>query len=235
MATQTAAAAAARAYYQRMKDVLREQRIEKRRQQIKALIDKYGAMLGVSQATRSQCIEMIDSIRSYPGFSIDTKVIAALYLVARRPGNDLILLTDVETVAENAGINRKKLRSCIRKMNSMLQISSSGMTPERIIRAYWRNLGLKREEVKRAEQLLSLIDSRGGDPRGWAAAAVYLVLNGFDENVPTPTSTRLYGREVTEIDVATAFNISEPTVRGRIKALLETMNFGSDGEGVEAL
>ena len=145
------------------------------------------------------------------GKSIKLMVTACIYAIIRHSPDTTKSLNEIETVSN---FNKKKIQGCYRLLHQVLELKPGLPDPQQKLAKIGNSLGLsptKTEIIKRtASKILQKArdagTTAGKDPNGIAAAAVYL-------------SCVQHNESVTQRTIGVAANVTEVTIRNRIKDL----------------
>lgn len=145
------------------------------------------------------------------GRSIDSFIAACVYATCRLRGIPRPLKTIATESRRDIGDVARTYRLLIQEMGLKMPINES----EKFVPGIAAKLGLKRQTEQQAVEILREARSKnqlsGKDPRGLAAASLYLAcLRNHDKR--------------TQKDVAEAAGTTEVTLRNRVKGLEESMN-----------
>ena len=178
-------------------------------------LDRLSSQLGLNKSIKELAALLYRKLivrRLARSRSIDAMVGAAIYAACRLRKAPRSL----EEIARHSRVNRKKIgqhyRLLVEKLNLKMPISEPANYVPRFITEL--NLpGIVQQEVIRilemAKKNRALITGR--DPRGLAAAAIYI-------------ASILTDNRVTQRDIAMAAGVTEVTVRNRYKELVQKLN-----------
>jgi transcription initiation factor TFIIB len=147
--------------------------------------------------------------RLIPGRSISAIVAASLYAACRRFNNPRSL----KEIATISLVEKKEIARCYRLLLNELMMKMPTADPKTYIAKIATKLNITEKTQNKATQLLNLAEkykiTAGKDPRGLAAAALYLV------------QTR---EKRTQKEIANVAGITEVTLRNRCKGLKNDLN-----------
>jgi transcription initiation factor TFIIB len=138
------------------------------------------------------------------GRSISAMIAAALYAACR----DTETPRTLKDVSEKSNVKRKEISKCYRLLHQELELKMPVVDAIQCIARISSRLDISEKTKRHAVKTLKLFQehefSAGKDPMGLAAAALYLscVKNGKDK---------------TQRDIAEAANVTEVTIRNRVK------------------
>ena len=140
------------------------------------------------------------------GRSIPAMIASALYAACR----DTETPRTLNDVAEASNIKRKEIARCYRLLHRELDLKMPVVDPIHCVARISSRLKITEKTKRYAVKVLKTSqeheESAGKDPRGLAAAALYL-------------SCVKNGEEMTQRDIAEASNVTEVTIRNRSKSL----------------
>ena len=186
-------------------------------------IDRLSSQLGMSQSLKEAAARMYRKLiagKLWRSRSIDATAAAAVYAACRHRGSP----RSIEEIAEHSREGKKKIsahyRMLVTKLKIRMPISSPAMYVPRVI----SDLGLPTEVqcttmqiLERAGEIRGLITGR--DPRGLAAAAIYVaaIINDC---------------RVTQRDISRVSGVTEVTIRNRYKELVLKLNLTISPEAI---
>jgi transcription initiation factor TFIIB len=144
--------------------------------------------------------------------SIDATAAAAVYAACRHRGSP----RSIEEIAEHSRESKKKISAHYRMLVTKLKIRMPISSPAMYVPRFISDLGLPTEVqcttmqiLERASEVRGLVSGR--DPRGLAAAAIYVaaIINGC---------------RVTQKDISRVSQVTEVTIRNRYKELVLRLN-----------
>ena len=145
------------------------------------------------------------------GRSISAMIAASLYAACR----DTKTPRTLKDVAEKSNIKRKEISKCYRLLHQELELKMPVVDPIQCIARISSILEISEITKRHAIKLLKLFQehnfSAGKDPMGLAAAALYL-------------SCVKNGKNVTQHHIADAANVTEVTIRNRVKGFKLDLN-----------
>ncbi len=145
------------------------------------------------------------------GRSISAMIAASLYAACR----DTETPRTLKDVAEKSNIKRKEISKCYRLLHQELELKMPVVDPIQCIARISSILEISEKTKRHAIKLLKLFQehdfSAGKDPMGLAAAALYL-------------SCIKNGKNVTQHHIADAANVTEVTIRNRVKGFKLDLN-----------
>jgi transcription initiation factor TFIIB len=145
------------------------------------------------------------------GRSISAMIAASLYAACR----DTETPRTLKDVAEKSNIKRKEISKCYRLLHQELELKMPVVDPIQCIARISSILEISEKTKRHAIKLLKLFQehdfSAGKDPMGLAAAALYL-------------SCVKNGKNVTQHHIADAANVTEVTIRNRVKGFKLDLN-----------
>jgi transcription initiation factor TFIIB len=148
------------------------------------------------------------------GRTILGMIAASLYLACRvhqvpRP---------LEEVCDQIHITRKELSLCVRLILRYLNLKIPHASPKEFVHRFGTELGLTGEAKKKAIDILELAKEArltiGKDPKGMAAAAIYV-------------ASILTGCRKTQLEIARTARVTEVTVRNRYKEMVERLGIST--------
>jgi len=177
-------------------------------------IDRLSSQLGLSPALKEHAARMYRKLiagRLWRSRSIDATAAAAVYAACRHRGSP----RSVEEIAEHSREDKKKISAHYRMLVTKLKIRMPISSPEMYVPRFISELGLPREVQRttmeiltRAKEVRGLVTGR--DPRGLAAAAIYVaaIMNDC---------------RVTQRDISAVSGVTEVTIRNRYKELVSKL------------
>ena len=140
------------------------------------------------------------------GRSISALIAAALYAACR----DTETPRTLKDVADAGNIKKKDISRCYRLLYNELELKMPVVDPIQCVARISSKLGITEKTKRYAAKVLKIAqenkESAGKDPMGLAAAALYLACIKNNENM-------------TQRDIAEAANVTEVTIRNRVKGL----------------
>ena len=140
------------------------------------------------------------------GRSIAGLMAAALYAACR----DTEIPRTLKDVADAGNIKKKDISKCYRILHKELELKMPVVDPIQCVARIASKLGITEKTKRYAAKVLKIAqenkESAGKDPMGLAAAALYLACIKNNENM-------------TQRDIAEAANVTEVTIRNRVKGL----------------
>lgn len=177
-------------------------------------IDRLSSQLGLSPSLKEHAARMYRKLiagRLWRSRSIDATAAAAVYAACRHRGNP----RSVEEIAEHSREGKKKISAHYRMLVTKLKIRMPISSPENYVPRFISELNLPREVQRttmdiltRAKEVRGLVTGR--DPRGLAAAAIYVaaIMNDC---------------RVTQKDISNVSGVTEVTIRNRYKELVSKL------------
>jgi transcription initiation factor TFIIB len=145
------------------------------------------------------------------GRSISAMIAASLYAACR----DTETPRTLRDIADAANVKRKDIARCYRLLHHELELKMPVVDPIQCIARISSILEISEKTKRHAIKLLKLFQehdfSAGKDPMGLAAAALYL-------------SCIKNGKNVTQHHIADAANVTEVTIRNRVKGFKLDLN-----------
>ena len=145
------------------------------------------------------------------GRSISALIAAALYAACR----DTETPRTLKDVADAGNIKKKDISKCYRILHQELELKMPVVDPIQCVARISSKLGITEKTKRYAAKVLKIAqenkESAGKDPMGLAAAALYLACVRNNE-------------DMTQRDIAEAANVTEVTIRNRIKGLKNPHN-----------
>ncbi|MGY5873381.1 MAG: transcription initiation factor IIB [Candidatus Thorarchaeota archaeon] len=177
-------------------------------------IDRLSSQLGLSPSLKEHAARLYRKLiagRLWRSRSIDATAAAAVYAACRHRGNP----RSVEEIAEHSREGKKKISAHYRMLVTKLKIRMPISSPEMYVPRFVSELGLPREVQRttmeilaRAKEVRGLVTGR--DPRGLAAAAIYV-------------SSIMNDCRVTQRDISRVSGVTEVTIRNRYKELVSKL------------
>ncbi len=178
-------------------------------------IDRLASQLGLSPALKEHAARMYRKLiagRLWRSRSIDATAAAAVYAACRHRGSP----RSIEEIAEHSRENKKKISAHYRMLVTKLKVRMPISSPEMYIPRFISELNLSVDVQRlaidildRAREVRGLITGR--DPRGLAAAAIYV-------------ASIMTGSRVTQRDISEVSGVTEVTIRNRYKELVSKLN-----------
>ncbi len=144
--------------------------------------------------------------------SIDALIAASIYAACRLRESPISL----EEIAAHSRCSKKKIGANYRQLVMKLKLRMPIPGPEKYVTRYITELGLPAKVQRKTLEILAMAkkDRRlitGRDPRGLAAAAIYI-------------ASILTDYKITQRDIASISGVTEVTVRNRYKELVNKLN-----------
>ncbi|TFG30216.1 transcription initiation factor IIB [Candidatus Thorarchaeota archaeon] len=187
-------------------------------------IDRLSSQLGLSPALKEHAARMYRKLiagRLWRSRSIDATAAAAVYAACRHRGSP----RSIEEIAEHSRENKKKISAHYRMLVTKLKVRMPISSPEMYVPRFISELNLSSEVQRlaieildRAREIRGLITGR--DPRGLAAAAIYVA--------SIMTDTRVTQRDISEVS-----GVTEVTIRNRYKELVSKLKLSMAPEAME--
>ncbi|MDH4214441.1 MAG: transcription initiation factor IIB [Candidatus Thorarchaeota archaeon] len=178
-------------------------------------IDRLSSQLGMSQSLKEDAARMYRKLiagRLWRSRSIDATAAAAVYAACRHRGSP----RSIEEIAEHSRENKKKISAHYRMLVTKLKLRMPISSPAMYVPRFISELHLPTEVqcttmdiLERAKEVRGLVTGR--DPRGLAAAAIYVaaIINDC---------------RVTQRDISRISGVTEVTIRNRYKELVSRLN-----------
>jgi transcription initiation factor TFIIB len=174
-------------------------------------IDRLSSQLGLSQGLREHAARMYRKLiagRLWRSRSIDATAAAAVYAACRHRGSP----RSIEEIAEHSREPKKKISAHYRMLVTKLKIRMPISSPENYVPRFISDLGLPSEVQKTTMEILKAARKvrglvTGRDPRGLAAAAIYI-------------ASIISDCRVTQRDISRVSGVTEVTIRNRYKELV---------------
>jgi transcription initiation factor TFIIB len=148
------------------------------------------------------------------GRTILGMIAASLYLACREHK----VPRPLEEITEQIHITRKELSLCVRLILRYLDLKVPHSNPVEFVHRFGTELGLPGEAKKKAIDILELARAErltiGKDPKGMAAAAIYV-------------ASILTGARRTQLEIARTARVTEVTVRNRYKEMVERLGIST--------
>lgn len=177
-------------------------------------IDRLSSQLGLSHGLREHAARMYRKLiagRLWRSRSIDATAAAAVYAACRHRGSP----RSIEEIAEHSRESKKKISAHYRMLVTKLKIRMPISSPENYVPRFISDLKLPNEVEKitmeiltQAKKVRGLVSGR--DPRGLAAAAIYIAAIMSDNRV-------------TQRDISRVSSVTEVTIRNRYKELVSRL------------
>ncbi|MHA1135867.1 MAG: transcription initiation factor IIB [Candidatus Thorarchaeota archaeon] len=174
-------------------------------------IDRLSGQLGLSPSLKEHAARMYRKLiagRLWRSRSIDATAAAAVYAACRHRGNP----RSVKEIAEHSREGKKKISAHYRMLVTKLKIKMPISSPQNYVPRFISELNLPREVQRttmeiltRAKEVRGLVTGR--DPRGLAAAAIYV-------------ATIMNDCRVTQREISQVSGVTEVTIRNRYKELV---------------
>ena len=177
-------------------------------------IDRLSSQLGLSPSLKEHAARLYRKLiagRLWRSRSIDATAAAAVYAACRHRGNP----RSVEEIAEHSREGKKKISAHYRMLVTKLKIRMPISSPQMYVPRFISELNLPREVQRttmdiltRAKEVRGLVTGR--DPRGLAAAAIYVaaIINDC---------------RVTQRDISRVSGVTEVTIRNRYKEIVSKL------------
>ncbi|MFW9956668.1 MAG: transcription initiation factor IIB family protein [Candidatus Odinarchaeota archaeon] len=177
-------------------------------------IDRLASQLGMSQSLKEDAARMYRKLiagRLWRSRSIDATAAAAVYAACRHRGSP----RSIEEIAEHSRENKKKISAHYRMLVTKLKLRMPISSPAMYVPRFISELNLPTEVqcttmdiLERAKEVRGLVTGR--DPRGLAAAAIYVaaIINDC---------------RVTQRDISRISGVTEVTIRNRYKELVSRL------------
>ena len=177
-------------------------------------IDRLSSQLGLTPSLKEHAARMYRKLiagRLWRSRSIDATAAAAVYAACRHRGSP----RSVEEIAEHSREGKKKISAHYRMLVTKLKIRMPISSPGNYVPRFISELSLPREVQRttmeiltRAKEVRGLVTGR--DPRGLAAAAIYVaaIINDC---------------RVTQRDISRVSGVTEVTIRNRYKELVSKL------------
>ena len=177
-------------------------------------IDRLSSQLGLSQGLREHAARMYRKLiagRLWRSRSIDATAAAAVYAACRHRGSP----RSIEEIAEHSRESKKKISAHYRMLVTKLKIRMPISSPENYVPRFISDLGLPSEVQKTTMEILKAARKvrglvTGRDPRGLAAAAIYI-------------ASIISDCRVTQRDISRVSGVTEVTIRNRYKELVSKL------------
>ena len=177
-------------------------------------IDRLSSQLGLSHGLREHAARMYRKLiagRLWRSRSIDATAAAAVYAACRHRGSP----RSIEEIAEHSRENKKKISAHYRMLVTKLKIRMPISSPENYVPRFISDLKLPSEVQKITMEILSKAKKvrglvTGRDPRGLAAAAIYI-------------ASIMSDHRVTQRDISRVSGVTEVTIRNRYKELVSRL------------
>ncbi len=178
-------------------------------------LDRLSSQLGLTKSIKELAALLYRKLiirRLARSRSIDAMVGASIYAACRLRKAPRSL----EEIARHSRVNRKKIGQHYRLLVEKLQIRMPISDPANYVPRFITELGLPGIVQQKVIEILELAKTNralitGRDPRGLAAAAIYI-------------ASILTDHRVTQRDIAMAAGVTEVTVRNRYKELVQKLN-----------
>ncbi len=191
--------------------------------QAMAELDRLASQLGLAKSIKELAAMMYRKLvvkRLAKSRSIDAMVGAAVYAACRQRETPRSL----EEIAHHSRVSKKKIGQHYRLLVEKLKIRMPISDPTNYVPRFIAQLRLNEVEgfqqkvfeiLEEAKNKRTLVTGR--DPRGLAAAAIYI-------------ASILLNHRVTQRDIAAAAGVTEVTVRNRYKELVQKLGITIDAE-----
>ncbi len=177
-------------------------------------LDRLASQLGLSKSIKELAALLYRKLivrRLARSRSIDAMVGAAIYAACRLRSAPRSL----EEIARHSRVSKKKIGQHYRLLVEKLKLRMPISDPANYVPRFITQLGLPGEVQKKVLEILAKAKENrslvtGRDPRGLAAAAIYI-------------ASILTDHRVTQRDIAMAAGVTEVTVRNRYKELVQKL------------
>lgn len=176
-------------------------------------LDRMSSQLRISRTTReTSALIYRKTLEKHlsRGRSIDAVVAASVYAAARMRGIPLTF----DDIAQRSKISKKELGKAYRVLITELNLKIPPPNPVTYIPRFTAELQLSESCQRKAVEVLHLAKQKGltlgKDPKGVAAAAIYL-------------AAILVGERRTQQEIASVTSVTEVTVRNRYKDLVKKL------------
>jgi len=176
-------------------------------------LDRMSSQLGISRTAReTSALIYRKTLEKHlsRGRSIDALVAASIYAAARMRGVPITL----DDIAKSSKNTKKEIGKAYRVLVTELNLRIPPPNPIAYIPRYATELGLSGTCQRKAVEILGNARQKGltlgKDPKGLAAAALYL-------------AAILVGERKTQREIATVTSVTEVTVRNRYKDLVKIL------------
>lgn len=177
-------------------------------------IERLSSQLGLSHSLKEHAARLYRKLiagRLWRSRSIDATSAAAVYAACRHRGSP----RSIEEIAKHSRENKKKISAHYRMLVTKLKLRMPISRPRNYVPRFITELGLPPEVqqatieiLDKASQVRGLITGR--DPRGLAAAAIYI-------------ASILTNNRVTQRDISDVSGVTEVTIRNRYKELVSKL------------
>jgi len=174
-------------------------------------IDRLSSQLGMAQSLKDDAARMYRKLiagRLWRSRSIDATAAAAVYAACRHRGSP----RSVEEIAEYSRESKKKISAHYRMLVTKLKLRMPISSPAMYVSRFISELDLPTEVqhttmeiLEKAKEVRGLVTGR--DPRGLAAAAIYV-------------AAIMHDCRVTQRDISRVSGVTEVTIRNRYKELV---------------
>ena len=182
-------------------------------------IERLSSQLGLSQSLKEHAARLYRKLiagRLWRSRSIDATSAAAVYAACRHRGSP----RSIEEIAEHSRENKKKISAHYRMLVTKLKLRMPISRPRNYVPRFVTELGLPAEVqqvtmdiLEKARAVRGLITGR--DPRGLAAAAIYI-------------ASIMTDNRVTQRDISDVSGVTEVTIRNRYKELVSKLELSMD-------
>ncbi|MBD3406891.1 MAG: transcription initiation factor IIB [Candidatus Lokiarchaeota archaeon] len=177
-------------------------------------LDRLASQLGLTKSIKELAALLYRKLivkRLAKSRSIDATVGAAIYAACRLRESPRSL----EEIAKHSRVSKKKMGAHYRMLVMKLKIKMPISEPTNYIPRFITELGLPGEVQAKAVEIIDMAKSQHGlitgrDPRGLAAAAIYI-------------ASILVDNRVTQREIASCAGVTEVTVRNRYKELVNAL------------
>ncbi|RLI58331.1 MAG: transcription initiation factor IIB [Candidatus Thorarchaeota archaeon] len=178
-------------------------------------IERLSSQLGLSQSLKEHAARLYRKLiagRLWKSRSIDATAAAAVYAACRHRRSP----RSVEEIAEHSRESKKKISAHYRMLVTKLKLRMPISSPRNYVPRFVSELGLPPEVqqmtmsiLEQAREVRGLVTGR--DPRGLAAAAIYI-------------ASIMTDNRVTQRDISRVSGVTEVTIRNRYKELVTRLH-----------
>jgi transcription initiation factor TFIIB len=182
-------------------------------------IERLSSQLGLSKSLKEHAARLYRKLiagRLWRSRSIDATSAAAVYAACRHRGSP----RSIEEIAEHSRENKKKISAHYRMLVTKLKLRMPISRPRNYVPRFISELGLPPEVQQTTMEILD--DARqvrglitGRDPRGLAAAAIYI-------------ASIMTGNRVTQKEISDVSGVTEVTIRNRYKEIVGKLELTMD-------
>jgi transcription initiation factor TFIIB len=178
-------------------------------------IDRLSSQLGLSHGLREHAARLYRKLiagRLWRSRSIDATAAASVYAACRHRGSP----RSIEEISRHSRVSKKKIGQHYRLLVEKLKLRMPISDPANYVPRFITQLNLPGKVQQKVLEILDMAKQQrtlvtGRDPRGLAAAAIYI-------------ASILMDHRVTQRDIAMAAGVTEVTVRNRYKELVQKLN-----------